>query len=456
MGIFSNLFNKQPINKYNQSFFWGTKYTTNDDNDLKKYIDLAYNINPDVYSVVSQISNKVISIPYTIKKIDDEASNVKLKKLYQASNYSLNHNQRIKALKLEYKAMETNKEFEMPLERPNTQQSWDEFFKLSSIFSDLTGNVYWYMSTPEDGMNKGVPREIYVLPSHLVQIVLKDNANFLNEESLISHYILTEFNKYIEFKKENVIHISIDNPNFGFNGEHLYGQSPLRAGWKNIEASNKGLDLNVNTLKNGGVFGFIHGKTAPLTEPQAQSIKDRMREMNGNPEDLSRIAGISAEIGFTRLSLSADELKPFEYLKYNQKQICNVLGWSDALLNNDDGGKYEKQKEERKRVVTDTVIPKIKIFEKAFNDGFLSRFKNYAKTEFYFDIKEIPELQEDLAELIKWIKDAVDTGLITKNEGRYAMGLPKHDDPNMDVITVKDDIMTLEEAMMPNDNSLTL
>ena len=455
MGIFSNLFNKQPINKYNQSFFWGTKYTTNDDNDLKKYVDLAYNINPDVYSVVTQISNKVISVPYAIKKIEDKDSNVKLKKLYQGSNYSLNNTQRIKALKLEYKAM-TDEEFNMPLDRPNTHQTWDEFFKLSSIFSDLTGNVYWYISSPEDGMNKGVPREIYVLPSHLVQIVLKDNANFLNEESPIDHYILTEFNKYIEFKKENVVHISIDNPNFGFNGEHLYGQSPLRAAWKNIEASNKGLDLNINSLKNGGVFGFIHAKSTPLTKDQASELKERLNEMNASKEDLSRIAGISAELGFTRLSLSADELKPFEYLKYNQKQICNVLGWSDALLNNDDGGKYEKQKEERKRVVTDTIIPKIKIFEKAFNNEVLSRFKDYNKMEFCFEIKEIPELQEDLAQLTEWIVKAVDTGLLTRNEGRYAMGLPRNEDENMDVITVKDDIMTLEEAMLPTDNSLTL
>lgn len=455
MGIFSNLFNKQPINKYNQSFFWGTKYTTNDDNDLKKYVDLAYNINPDVYSVVTQISNKVISVPYTIKKIKDKDSNVKLKKLYQGTNYSLNNTQRIKALKLEYKAM-TDEEFNMPLDRPNTHQTWDEFFKLSSIFSDLTGNVYWYISSPKDGMNKGVPREIYVLPSHLVQIVLKDNANFLNEESPIDHYILTEFNKYIEFKKENVVHISIDNPNFGFNGEHLYGQSPLRAAWKNIEASNKGLDLNINSLKNGGVFGFIHAKSTPLTKDQASELKERLNEMNASKEDLSRIAGISAELGFTRLSLSADELKPFEYLKYNQKQICNVLGWSDALLNNDDGGKYEKQKEERKRVVTDTIIPKIKIFEKAFNNEVLSRFKDYNKMEFCFEIKEIPELQEDLAQLTEWIVKAVDTGLLTRNEGRYAMGLPRNEDENMDVITVKDDIMTLEEAMLPTDNSLTL
>jgi HK97 family phage portal protein len=451
MGLFDNLFGnrKQTLNKFNQAFFWGTKYTTNDDTDLKKYVDLAYNINPDVYTIVSQKSNKLISIPYSLKKIEDKQSKRKLDNIYKSTKYNLNTVQRIKALKLELKAMSSD-EFEMPLDKPNANMSWDMFWKLSEIFLDLTGNVYWYMISPEDGMNKGVPQEIYVLPSHLIEIVLKDNVNLLSSENPIDYYILTEFNSYVKFKKENVVHIAIENPNFGFNGEHLYGQSPLRAGWKNIEATNKGLDLNLNTLKNGGVFGFIHGKSVPLTQDQATELKGRLKEMNNSSEDLSRIAGISAELGFTRLSLSADELKPFEYLKYNQKQLCNVLGWSDALLNNDEGGKYDKQKEERKRVVTDAIIPNIKLFERAFNEDVLPRFRIKDKC-LEWNIKEIPELQEDLKELSEWIGANKDRGLMTANEGRLAMGMETVDNPLMDMFTVKDDIMSLEDAVIPKE-----
>ena len=174
--------------------------------------------------------------------------------------------------------------------------------------------------------------------------------------------------------------------------------------------------------------------------------------MNRNPEDLSRIAGISSELGFTRMSLTSDELKPFEYLKFNQKALCNVLGWSDALLNNDEGGKYDKQSEERKRVVTDTIIPDTKVLADAFNEGILSTFKNYKGKEFGFQYKEIPELQDDLNILIDWITKAVDSGLITRNEGRYAMRLEGIEDENMNTYTVKDDIMTLQDAILPTDD----
>ena len=445
---FSNLFKRGATNSYNKVFFFGGKFTTNDDADLEKYVKDAYNINSDVFSIVNQISRKLISIPYTIKKIDSKESRKQLKQLKRSTKNNPSNVQKLKALLLESKSF-FKEDYEMPFERPNALQSWDEFFQLSEDFLKLTGNIYWYKLMPQEGMNAGQPIQVYVLPSHLMQIVLKENADMLSIESPVDYYIMKQFNDYVKFKNEQIVHVSINNPNFGLNGEHLYGQSPLRAAWKNIVASNKGLDLNINTLKNGGVFGFIHAKNQAFTPDQANELKDRLREMNDNPEDLGRIAGASTELGFTKLSLTADELKPFEYLKYNQKAICNALGWSDALLNNDDGGKYDKQELELKRVLLNTVIPDAELIAEAFTKGILHEIREYKDKELYFDYKDLAELQEDLETLMKWISQAIDQGVITRNEAREVIGMETLTDSNMNVITVKDDVMTLEEAILP-------
>lgn len=452
MGFFDFLKPKKTNNKFNQSFYWGgAGYTNNDDEDLTKYVDRGYNINGDVYSIINQISTKLISIPYSIKKIEDKGNQSKYNKLLKAVNYNPSFSQKVKLNNLEVKSF-SNSEYPLPFEKPNPNQTWDEFFKLSEEFLKLTGNIYWYKLMPEDGANAGSPIQVYCLPSHLIEIVLKNDAKMLSVDNPIDYYMLQERTSYIRFNTNEIVHISVNNPNYGSNGEHLYGQSPLRAVWKNIVASNKGLDLNINTLKNGGVFGFIHSKNTALTSDQAQELKERLKEMNTNVEDLSRIAGISSEIGFTRLSLSADELKPFEYLKYNQKQICNALGWSDTLLNNDDGGKYDKQVTELKRVLVNTVVPDVKLIESAFNKEVLQLIKGYENKCLYFDYKELPEMQDDIETMSKWIIGFKDTGIITGNESRNFIGLEPSDDPNMDVFTVKDDIMTLEQAMMPNED----
>jgi len=444
-------------NKFNQAFFWGSlgSQVINDDKDLKRYIDYSYNINPDVYSVVNQIANKFTSIPYVIRPIKDKEANKKLQRLNTATKYNYTIAQEVKAYDLKEKAFGVDEGLlPMPLDKPNPQQSWTEFFTLSETFLNTTGNIYWYMVKPREGMNKGVPNSIYVLPSHLIEIVLKDNADFLTLESPIDHFSLIEGVQYTDFKAEDVIHIKYPNPNYNQDGSHLYGQSPLRAGYKNIEMTNKGLDLSANTLKNGGAFGFIHAKDSqtPLSNEQATGVKSRLKEMNNNPEDLGRIGAISQSIGFTRISLTTDELKPFEYFKYNLKQVCNVLGWDDKLLNSDDGAKYDNMTIAEKRVVTGKIVPDIKLYEQALNHFFIPLFKGYENTKIDFLVKELPEMQQDMKTLVEWIEKVVNMGLITRNKALKIMGMPQNEDVNMDLITVKDDIMTLADALLPQDD----
>lgn len=445
-------------NKYAEAFYkmLGSGFTSYDD-DAKTYLNDGYGVNSDVYAIIQQMSTKTVSIPYAVKKVKDESAKSKLINLQKSTNQAYNAQQYIKSRILETKAFE-EKELAFPLEKPNPTQSWSEIFALYKTFMRTTGNFYLYMVSPEDGANKGVPLQCYVLPSHMMQIVLKKDASFLSAESPISHYILTEGNAYLEFEAENIIHVKFPNPFFDFEGSHLYGLSPLRAALGNIQSSNEAINNNIKTLKNGGAFGFIHSKGTPMTESQAKSLKDRMVEMDESPERLSKIAGVSAEIGFTRIALTTDELKPFDYLKYDQKAICNVLGWSDKLLNNDDGAKYDNVNSYRKQVVTDNIIPDLILLEEALRNEFLPRFKGYENTVITWDYSELPEMQEDMEKLAKICNDELDRGVIHKNEYRAAMKYPLSEDDNMNIHTVGLNIQTLEDAVMSIDvdDNLTL
>lgn len=446
---------KQINNKYNEVSFLGLNgYTNNDDTDLTKYLENGYNINGDVFSIINQKSSKLVSIPFYIKDIKDTDSYKKLNKLLKVTNYNPNLSQEIKANRLELKAF-AELDFPMPFDKPNPNQDWIEFFKLTQTYLDLTGNIYWYKLMPENGINAGEPVQVYCLPSHLMTIHLKKDANLLGVENPIDYYELETYNKLVKFKVDEVVHVSIDNPNYGFNGEQLYGQSRLRAVYRNIVASNKSIDLNNEMLRNAGVFGFIHSKGTSFSEPQGKAIKDRILEAKSSKEELSNIMGASVDMGFTRISLTTDELKMFDNLKYNQKQICNALGWSDTLLNNDDGGKHDKQTTELKRVLINSIIPDAKIIEKAFNEGIIGCIKKYKGKSLVFDYKELPELQDDLETKSKWVISVVREGMMTRREGRHSLRLPEVEDKNLDLFTVNEDIMTLEDAILPQDDIIT-
>lgn len=423
----------------------------------KTYVEQGYGANSDVYSAIQQMSVKTSSIPYTVRKIDDKGAKSKLDKLNAATKSVFSPQQEIKKRILETKAFQ-EEELDFPLKKPNELQTWTEILSLYKTFLKTTGNVYFYMMKPKDGLNKGVPKRLYVLPSHLVQIVLKNNIDLLGEESPISHYMLIEGNQYVEFDAEDIIHIKYANPFYDEEGGHLYGLSPLRAALLNIQSSNEAVINNNKVLKNGGAFGFIHSKgQKAMTPEQALAIKQRLKEMDSDDDRLGRITGISAEIGFTRVGLSTEELKPFEYLSYDQKAICNVLGWSVKLLNNNEDSSSLNNggmDSELKRMVSDNIMPDLNLLCNALNDKFIPLFDGYEDSIIEFDYSELPEMQQDMKTMMEWIELAVNIGIMSRNEGREVLKLGKSENEYMDVFTVKDDVIPLDEAL-ENDFSLT-
>ena len=360
-------------NPFNQAFysFLGGGYTQYDPN-ADVYLESGYLYNPTVYSVIRQMSDKAKTIPFGVKRIKDLNS----KRLYDSyktqTKGTITPQQYLKKGMLETKAFD-EKTLPWPMERPNALQTWDDIDALYQVYLQTTGNFYLYCLT---GDFKTEPEAVYVLPAHLMQIVLKKNASMLGTESPIDYYILTEGDTYTQFSADEVIHIKLPNPEYDTLGSHLYGLSPLRAALRNIQSSNETIDLNNRTLKNSGAFGFITGKNYPLTHDQADDVKRRLENMRENTDHLGQIEGASAELAFTQISLTTDQLKPFSFLAYDEKQICNVLGWDDKLLNNDAGAKYDNVQWAQKRVLINTVMPTLDLFATAMTQYFLPKFKS--------------------------------------------------------------------------------
>lgn len=449
MNIFNNITNFfRNRNKFNTAFYsnWVSTASAYDPNGIT-YLDKGYNFNGVVYSIINKQAIKTASIPLIIKKIKDEQSKQKLVNLHKSTNGNFSPLQRIKKNRLEVKAFE-EEILSLPLERPNITQTWAEFHALFKTYLKTNGNFYIYEESAEEGLNSGKPRAVYILPAYNVKIVLKANANLLNsDESPIKEYMLIEGNNYVTFPSEKVYHIKYANPNYSEDGEQLYGQAPLRAVLRNLQSSNSALDNNIKTLLNSGAFGFIFGKGAVLNEGQTVSIKERLKEMDKDPERLGKLGALSAEIGFQRISLTTDELKPFEYLKYDEKQICNALGWSDKLLNNDDGAKYDNVNQFRKQIVVDDIKPDLLLLEQGFWKPFLAKFKGYEDVVVEYDISELPEMQDDMVLLAEWTTKLSDRGYLNGDEVREVFNFPSTELPEHKIYTVAADVLTLEEAI---------
>lgn len=435
------------LNQFNRAFYGtvGTHATSYDPNSKTVYLEQGFLSNPLVYSVIKQRSDKARQIPFYVKKIKDERSMKRYNSFIQSVKYNPRPEQYLRKKELELKAYDEDY-LDFPLEVPNPLQTWGDIIGLYETYMSFNGNFYLYMLK---GDFSDEPLAVYVLPSHMMEIVLKPNASVLGTENPIDHYLLIEGDRYVKFMVDEVIHVKYPNPEYDMNGAHLYGLSPLRAALRNIQSSNLGLDLNVDTMLNGGAFGFIHGKgNVPFSPDQANEVKSRLKEMRASKDVLGKITGTSGEIGFTQIRLSASEMELFKYFSFDQKTICNVLGWDDKLLNNDEGAKYDNVASAEQRVVVNTVMPSLQLFDEAMTDKFLPLFKKYQGGILIHDPSDLPEMQQDMSELMNWLGVGIDKGVINRDTSREFLKLPKEGTPEMEAYTVASDVIPLAEALM--------
>lgn len=409
---------------------------------LEVLIVKGYGENPDVNAIVNQQASKTTSVPYCIKKIDDDDSYKKLKSYPNNPTFQ----QKLSINKLKLKAYDSDSEMPMPLQRPNVNQSWSDIFFLYKVYLKVCGNVYLYKQTIMDGANAGSPLQLYILPSHWMQIVLKPNANMMSVDNPIDYYIMQQGNQMVKFPAENIIHIKRSNPFYDSSGSHLYGYSELMAAIRNINSSNNGIDNNTKTMLNSGVYGFIHAGDggSPLTAEQGQSLKDRLVEMDNDSTRLSNIAGASAKLGFTRISLTTDELKPFDYLSYDRRTLANCLNWNVDLLNEERNGTgfgVDTMNEARKRVVTDNIKPDLDLLAEYLTLEFIQKFKGYENAVIEWDISELPEMQTDMVKLAQWINMLPLTG----NQRLEAFNYERSEDPLMDEIYMPNNLVNIND-----------
>lgn len=404
----------------------------------------GYGNNPDVFTIVNKSARKAMSVPFEIKIIKDKKAEQKLNNFKLATKGNFTPHQLITKARLESKVYDEDV-LPFPMLEPNPLQSWQDIISLFKTYIDVVGDFYLYKIAPKEGMNKGKPIQVYALPADKVQIVLKKEFDLLSDENPIDYYILTDNGGHTKFESDEIIHIKTPNPFFDGQGKHLYGLSRLQAALRNIQSSNLAIDNNNKIMANSGVFGFIHGKSGatPLTNDQAHALKERLIQMDKDPSRLANIAGASGEIAFTRISLTTDELKPFDYLKFDRNVICNVLNFPPVLLENDFGGigSSDKTIEGKKALLIDNVLPDLDMLAKALERDFLPYFKGYENTKMVFDISELPEMQQDMKALVAWLNIAP----ITKNEIRVALKYEPIDIEEMNKIYIPMNLIPIDQ-----------
>ena len=432
---------QQSAAEYNRAIYnWlGESILWNPEND-ETYINEGYRKNATIYSLINIITKAATTIPFQVYEIDNKTDY----KRYKAMTSGLvdgNVLHKSEILKKRALVEIEDTELHMLLDRPNPMQSYNSFITEIIAFGKLTGNRYIYGIAPESGANAGKYKEMYVMPSQMMEIV---SGGIMQP---VKSYRI-EYNGQVDIPAEQICHIKDFNPYYDGTGSHLYGQSPLRAGLRSMTTNNEAVQTGVKYLQNQTARGVLMSEEGDINEVQAQQLKDKFRSAHQGSNNAGDIIITPKKLSWVNFGLNASDVSLIEQYNASIKDLCNIYHVPVQLLNNTDASTYNNMKEAKKALYQNAVIPELCKIRDELNRWLVPQFGEKLCIDFDFSV--IPELQEETEKVVNQMSQA---WWLTPNEKRMAMNYGEDEDSDIlndyyipaNLIPVKDnDISDIE------------
>ena len=396
------------------------------EDNQQNYITKGYNINDIVYSIIKLIMDKVAVTNWGVYTIEDEQAFKSLSSIQRKSN--ITHKDFLAAKSLQKKALTLTKDagaLGQLIKHPNEQESMNSHVANGVGYKLLTGNKYTWFNQLKEGANKGVPAEMWLLPSQYVNIFATDTF-----PARVLKYNLTNIpNLY--FEKTEVLHEKYFNPNYAINGTQLYGISPLKAALKLLTRNNSSLTASASAFENEGIKGVLHLKGTPgnvdgeLLVQEVDRLKATMVGEWSGSENRGRIGLGGYDMGWIPIGLSAEDMQLIESEKWDLRRLCSVFGVQSQLLNDPENKTYNNQAEAEKALTLRCALPELVNYRDSLNNKLHKDFGIKPNQIVDFDMTVYSELQDNVKEVAEWTSKIIG---ITPNEQRELCGLEAKDD----------------------------
>ena len=251
----------------------------------------------------------------------------------------------------------------------------------------LDGNIFIYF----DGVH------LYHLPANKMTIHASDST-------YIEKFT---FNETITYKPSEIIHVK-DNSFYSI----YRGVSRLKPALRTMILMRSMRDFQDNFFKNGAVPGLALKSPNTLSEKikerMIQSWSARYRPDAGGRRPLILDGGIEID---KVSNINFKELDFQSAISENEKIVLKALGIPPIML---DSGNNANIRPNMRMYYLETILPIVRKMNFA-----MERYFGFSCKE---DITDIPALQPELRDQSQYYSALVNTGIITPNEAREALG----------------------------------
>ena len=270
---------------------------------------------------------------------------------------------------------------------PNPFQDINSFKRNLIIDLMIDGNIFIYF----DGAH------LYHLPADKVRIET-DAATFISKYT---------YENSIDYSPSEIIHIKENS----FNSIYR-GVPRLKPAFRTMQLLSSMRTFQDNFFKNGAVPGLVLKSPNTLSE----KIKERMLQAwvaRYNPQSGGR-RPLFLDGGLTVENLTEVNFKDLDFqegIKSNERIILEAMGIPPILL---DGGNNANIRPNHRLYYLETILPIVRKLGYA-----LERYFGFEVSE---DVTGIPALQPELRDQAAYYATLVNTGIMSPNEAREALG----------------------------------
>lgn len=365
--------------------------------DYRSLAREGYNRNVWVYASIERITRAAKSVPWTV---------------YRAPG-----NSRGRTVRLD------DHPLALLMRRPNPEQGGGAFIESVIGYLLLAGNSYIEAAGPQGGP----PRELWPLRPDRVR-VLPDPVR------RIRGYRYTAGGTSVDFEPEQVLHVKTFHPTDDF-----YGLSPIQAAARAVDQSNAADAWNAALLQNMARPPGALVAEGQLTDAQFERLKEQMHQHYQGAKNAGRPMLLEGGLDWKSMGLTPAEMDFLEGQKFDARKIAVIFGLDPALLGDSANRTYSNQKEARRGLYEDVVLPLLDVLRDELNNWLTPAFGDRLYLD--YDRDQIDALQEDREQLWGRITAA---DWLTINEKRRATG---YDDiPGGDVVLVSATMLPLDIA----------
>jgi len=294
----------------------------------------------------------------------------------------------------------------------NNMLSTAQLIEATASWILMRGEAIWVLQGKKPGTITGVPIQIFVVdPLYMAHVVNKEQTEI----------VLWKFKRdgeEIPFLPTEIVHFKQWNPMSAWRGVNpLIAAQPELLNDHLVDKSNNTL------LQNGGIPAGLLTTEEEITQEQAKEIRDMWEKAHGGVNKKGRTAVLGASTKYQPLALSSADMEYFQSKKWNRTVILGRYGVPAIVAGyRDDTSSLSGSdtKEQMQFFWNQTLIPMLRFLEDKLDTEFCRRFA--PKVKIRFDLSQIQELQDDLAELAQRVREDVKAGILTQNEGREELG----------------------------------